>query len=144
MGIVRVAVYVRQRRYTQGHMLGDPLTIYPSIDYTAMVVQLGRSCLLYKRDLRRACRQIYVLEISTSSVSEGTALITQMWRSCSAFVVARSCVTDTFTVRPVSSAQADTEPHPALALQSADDRRIPIISIRSDIWRGTRLHKTQK
>ncbi|KAI8490403.1 cytoplasmic pattern recognition receptor signaling pathway in response to virus [Branchiostoma belcheri] len=177
MEIVRIVVYVRQRRYTQGHMLGDPLTIYPSIDdYTAMVVQLGRSSLLYKRDLRRACRQIYVLEISTSSVSDGTALVTPMWRSRSAFLCQRITNAVTHLHREAGfssvnylddfggadsgreprprftlqlcfqshnnndiSTAADTEPHPAQALQSADDRRIPIISIRSDIWRGTKF-----
>ncbi|KAI8483473.1 hypothetical protein Bbelb_388050 [Branchiostoma belcheri] len=42
--------------------LGERLHLrYPSVDdLTAIVVRLGPGCLLYKRDLRRAYRQIYV------------------------------------------------------------------------------------
>ncbi|KAI8507151.1 cytoplasmic pattern recognition receptor signaling pathway in response to virus [Branchiostoma belcheri] len=42
--------------------LGEHLHLrYPSVDdLTAIVVRLGPGCLLYKRDLRRAYRQIYV------------------------------------------------------------------------------------
>ncbi|XP_078582514.1 uncharacterized protein LOC144865570 [Branchiostoma floridae x Branchiostoma japonicum] len=42
--------------------LGETFKLrYPSIDdFTAIVVKLGPGCLMYKRDLRRAYRQIYV------------------------------------------------------------------------------------